>query len=604
MIQHPHMGYSAAGFDLQKVMQDALAAHQRADFQAAAKQYSKVLREIPLHADATHFLGLLEHQRGNTQAALILLHRSIKLNPVNPLYPHNLAGVYKEIEKYTEAEQCYRRALTINANYVDSYIGLATIQLVQREHAAALENCERALTLSPSNFAALEKMGEALHGLGKDHEAIQIYRKLMQMPQKEAKKLHIVGTALHAAGANADAASCLREATELSPDSWEIHNSLGIVLGDAGDLHGAETSYRNALQINPDSTGAFHNLVSLVRLKPNDLLWKPLMGLSKRLPELPPSDAIPLHFALGAVWEHMGDYAQAFGHFLEGNRKKRDSIDYEENRQIRFYQGCKKYFDSDFMAKNSQSGHGHRTTFVPIFIVGMSRSGTTLVEQILASHPQMYGAGEIQQLWHAVRAELNINARNDDDVPARLTNHDPIVFQRITDRYCASLKSIAPDAKYITDKLSGNVALIGLIHVAFPGARIIHCIRDPLDTCVSCFSKLFTSGHLFSYDLGELGRFYRLYENLMQHWTSLLPESCILEVHYEDVVTDLEGQARRLVAFCDLDWDARCLHFYETTRSVRTASLAQVHQPIYSNAIGRWRHYDQYLATLKQALTG
>lgn len=594
----------APRFDIQQTMQRALAGHRRGDLPFAAEQYRKVLHAMPQHADATHFLGLLEHQQGHTQAALVLLQHAIELNPVNVLYRHNLAGVYRELGQYPEAVLCYQRALAIHSGYVDSWIGLATVLLAQGEYPLALENCDHALALSPGNLAALEKKGEALHALGRDRDAIEIYHQLLQSPVKDPKILHVIGMALHAAGANADAIHCLRAAIDLSPGAYEMHNSLGIVLGDDGDRAGAAASYRNALRINPGATGAIHNLVNLVQLRPDDPLWPALMELAKRAPTLPPDEAIPLYFALGSLHEQTGDYAQAFEYFLEGNRRKRARIDYDEDRQSRFYRLCGQTLTPGSALEGVQSPSEHTSAFTPVFIVGFSRSGTTLVEQILASHPRVYGAGEVQQLWCAVRAELHIGASHDDDVPMLLADASAGSRQRIAGRYRAALTTMAPAATCITDKLSGNAPLIGLIHAAFPGARIIHCRRDPLDTCVSCFSKLFTSGHLFSYDLGELGRFYRLYESLMQHWQQSLPGGCILEVRYEDVVADVEGQARRLLRFCNLDWDANCLRFYETRRPVRTASLTQVHRPIYASSIGRWRHYESHLGPLQQALSG
>ncbi|MGH8337916.1 MAG: sulfotransferase family protein, partial [Gammaproteobacteria bacterium] len=239
----------------------------------------------------------------------------------------------------------------------------------------------------------------------------------------------------------------------------------------------------------------------------------------------------------------------------------------------------------------------------PVFIVGMSRSGTTLVEQILASHPKVYGAGEIQALRRCARAEFG-TGEDDDTLPMRLAALESGRFARIGARYSACLDALSPDSARVTDKLPGNMALVGLIHLAFPRATIIHCVRDPRDTCVSCFSKLFTTGHYFSYELGELGRFYRLYEELMHHWREVLPPGRMLEVRYEDVVTDIEGQARKLLAFCGLPWDDTCLRFYEALRPVRTASLTQVRQPIYASSVGRWKRYEKYLDPLKQALAG
>lgn len=307
-----------------------------------------------------------------------------------------------------------------------------------------------------------------------------------------------------------------------------------------------------------------------------------------------------LHFSLGKVRDDLGEYTRAFEHYLEANRLKRAGIEYDEARQARFFRDFIRYCNAEFLRAHAGTGAASE---LPVFIVGMSRSGTTLVEQILGSHPEVHGAGELHFLRRCLRVELG-PTDSDDELPARLASLDAAGLRRVGERYAAALAELAPAARRITDKLPGNMALVGLIHLTLPRARIIHCVREPLDTCVSCFSKLFTTGHAFSYDLRELGRFYRLYQELMHHWQTVLPLGRMLEVRYEDVVADMEGQARRLLEFCGLPWNAACLRFHENRRTVRTASLAQVRQPIYSGSVGRWRRYEKYLAPLQEALAG
>jgi hypothetical protein len=241
-------------------------------------------------------------------------------------------------------------------------------------------------------------------------------------------------------------------------------------------------------------------------------------------------------------------------------------------------------------------GHGDPSP-VPVFVFGMPRSGTTLVEQILASHPQVFGAGETDDF---ARSAAGLGERTDNLAltPEAVSS---IPGERLRDlgaRYVERVARTAPAAARITDKTLENFRFVGLIHLALPNAKIIHVRRHPLDTCLSCFSKLF-QGHLpYTYDLAELGRYYRLYEGLMAHWRRVTPPGVMLEVRYEDVVADLEGQARRILAHCGLDWDARCLDFHLTQRSVRTASATQVRQPIYDHSIGRWRAYASFLEPL------
>lgn len=237
----------------------------------------------------------------------------------------------------------------------------------------------------------------------------------------------------------------------------------------------------------------------------------------------------------------------------------------------------------------------------PIFILGMMRSGSTLVEQILASHPAIHVAGELPAFSQVVAAMRDPGSRH---YPESVAGLDGAGLRAIGRDYVARIRKLAPDAPHITDKMPSNYFFAGLIHLALPNARIIHTLRDPVDNCLSCFSKLFIEEQNHAYDLAELGRYYRGYEKLMAHWHGVLPPGLILDVRYEELVGDLESQARRIIAHCGLPWDARCLSFHTHSRPVRTASFSQVRQPIYSSALGRARPYDAFLGPLKAALAG
>lgn len=582
-----------------ELLHRAIASHQRGDYAAAESDYREALRVMPTQADATHFLGLLLHQTGRDRESLSLLHRAVELDRRNALYRHNLAGVYKEIGQPVQAERYYREALAVRADYADSWVGLAVLATERGKYREALANYERALALDANHYAAGMGRARVLHELGRDQDAARAYLGLAGHWDNDVEKLQSLAQGLRDAGESMQALRCLQRVIELDPGNVEARNTLGITLGNLGDLKGAEAAYREVLRINPDHVGALYNLSYLKRFNSADPLWSSFMTLAEQVDSLPHKDALVLHFALGKVWEDASDYERAFRHFAEGNRIKRAQVDYDEARQVQFVHNYMHYFDADFIASAAGAGLSDAT---PIFIVGMPRSGTTLVEQVLSSHPQVFGAGELELLWRCVRAELGVAEEYDDDLPVMLRARDTSTIRRIAESYCTLLKPLAPTAAHITNKLPGNTAMVGLMHMALPNARIVHCRRDPQDTCVSCFSKLFSKGHLFSYDLAELGRYYRLYEELMQHWRTVLPAGSMLELHYEDMVSDLEGQTRRLLDYCRLPWDDACLKFYEAARPVKTASLTQVRQPIYAGSVGRWKHYEKYLGPLSEAL--
>ena len=237
---------------------------------------------------------------------------------------------------------------------------------------------------------------------------------------------------------------------------------------------------------------------------------------------------------------------------------------------------------------------------LPIFILGMPRSGTTLVEQILASHPSIHGAGELKDL-SGIAFGLPHRLGSSQPFPECVAEVDAGRWRELGEAYVQGIRKHAAGMERITDKMPSNYHFVGLIHLMLPSAQIIHCVRDPVDTCLSCYKTLFVKTQEFSYDLTELGRHYRQYDRLMQHWKTVLPGR-MLDVRYEDVVSDLEGVARRLVEFCGLEWNEACLEFYKTERPVRTASAVQVRRPIYQTSIEYWRRYERHLGPLFQAL--
>jgi Sulfotransferase family len=273
-------------------------------------------------------------------------------------------------------------------------------------------------------------------------------------------------------------------------------------------------------------------------------------------------------------------------------------VSYDEKAAVGFFDRIEAVFTPALT--RDKKGLGESSSR-PIFVIGMPRSGTTLVEQILASHPAVHGAGELSALDTVVQS-VRGPGNTPTAFPEFVTAADGPALRRIGLSYLAELQRIAPDGERVTDKMPSNYYYAGLIHLALPNAKIIHCVRDPVDTCVSCYSKLFSGAQIHTYDLAELGRYYRRYERLMAHWRRVLPKGRILDVRYEDVVADLEGQARRILAYCALPWDDRCLAFHRTERPVRTASATQVRRPIYNTAVGRWRAYADDLGPLLAAL--
>jgi hypothetical protein len=308
-------------------------------------------------------------------------------------------------------------------------------------------------------------------------------------------------------------------------------------------------------------------------------------------------EQVELHFALGQAHADIGSHVRSFYHLIEGNSLRRRSIVYDEARTLGWFDRIRSTFTADLV--NGLSGRGNPSP-VPIFIVGMMRSGTSLMEQMLACHPDVFGAGELRTLPGLVET-LSGTSRDPNAFPELVRSLPGEQFHQLGSDYLAAVTRLTGKQR-ITDKLPGNFAFAGLIHMAMPNARIIHMKRDPIDTCLSCFSLLFTENHPYCYDLRELGRYYRAYDAVMGHWRQVLPSRVMLEVHYEDLVGDAENQLRRVLAHCGLEWNDACLDFHDVDRPVRTASAFQVRQPIYRTSIGRWRPYEKLLRPLIEEL--
>jgi len=324
-----------------------------------------------------------------------------------------------------------------------------------------------------------------------------------------------------------------------------------------------------------------------------------MQALAAKPDGLSATDRLRLDYALGKAYADFRDHSSAFKHWASGASAKRSQLAYDENAAFAFFEAIERVFTTELV--QAKSGWGDPSQ-APIFILGMPRSGSSLVEQILASHPAVYGAGELRtfnDVVLSVRDPDGAAIPYPDFVPAL----DPASSKLLGSRYVSMLRALAPTTgERVTDKMPANYFFVGLIHLLLPNATIIHTIRNAVDTCFSCFSTLFVRDQNHTYDLGEIGRYYKRYERLMAHWRRVLPPGRFLDVNYEELVEDLDGQARRLLEYCGLPWDERCLEFHRTERPIWTASTMQVRQPIYKSSIGRARAYEAFLAPLIASL--
>ena len=385
-----------------------------------------------------------------------------------------------------------------------------------------------------------------------------------------------LGNALKEQGKLGAAVDRYRQALAVNPRYADAYNNLGSALRDLGHLEEAHRAYEKAIELAPNRPIFYLSYATSKRFAPGDVHLAAIEKLASES-SLADDDRMYLHFALGKAYGDLKDHERSFRHLLDGNALKRRQIAYDEAAARNLFGRIAEVFTPELMRDKQNLGD---PSPVPVFIVGMPRSGTTLIEQILASHPQVFGAGELALFGDAVARLPRPNGDPALGLDAVLSMGGQ-QLRELGASYVAAIRGLAPNAERITDKMPLNFRFAGLIHLALPHARIIHARRDPIDTCLSCFSKLFAGDQPYSYDLAELGRFYRYYDALMEHWRRVLPPGVMLEVQYEEVTDDLEGQARRLVAHCGLEWDDACLSFHQTQRPVQTLSAAEVRQPIY-----------------------
>jgi tetratricopeptide (TPR) repeat protein len=594
----------------------------------------RALEINPRYAGALSNLGIALFEQGKFADAVAHYDRAIALEPNFVLAHSNRGNALQRLKRFAEAEAAYRRALALQPAFAAAWNNLGTCLRELKRPEEAESVYRKALELAPNDPGTLDNLALALKDLDRLDEAAGFLRRALAVDARNDKFLvhyavvlidqnkpdeaataaqsaaalnpgspdaaHAMGRVAFARG-NLDASlNHYRRAIALKPDFADAHNNMGNVLKDLGQLTAAHAAFVESLRLDPDIAGVYANLADTKKFTPGDPDLAAMERLTATSERRSKSDRLQLDFALGKAYADLKDYDRSFRHLVAANAAKRTMIVYDERRALALFDRIEATFTREFIAGKSGGGD---PSAMPIFVIGMPRSGTTLIEQILASHPAVHGAGELKTFSDVVNAVRGPHG-NILAYPEFMPALDAGALRRLGARYVSEVRKLAPAPTHVTDKMPSNYYFAGLIHLALPNAKIIHVSRDPVDTCISCFSKLFADEQSHTYDLAELGRYYQRYARLMTHWRDVLPERAILDVRYEDVVGDLEAQARRIIAHCGLPWDARCLAFHETDRPVRTASAAQVRQPIYTSAVGRSRVYTRHLGPLLDALGG
>lgn len=486
-------------------------------------------------------------------------NREIQADYVEAYY--SLGRLHSKLGQYSDSVDCYKRALDIKPNYAEAQYGLGDssekLNLVQD----AVFHYEQAISLRPDYAEAHNNLGNVLNSLDRQKDAVAHFEKGITIRPDFATAHVNLGYTFQTMGRFDDAVSCFLKAVTIKPDFAEAHRLLSI--------------------IGPDQ--------------------KYIARLEKYLarPSTSDTDAMHYHFALGNIYESINSFDKVFNHYHAANLIKRKTINYDPKQHSSYIDDLIETYSRDFFKKNTIRGSDSE---LPVFIVGMPRSGTTLVEQILSSHPDIYGAGEVSFLENIEKA-IPGEFKTKSGYPMCITMLKGSHARDYSAAYLEKLRDYAKQAIRITDKVPDNFLRIGLIKILFPNARIIHCQRNALDTCTSIYLNYFASfqNHQYSFDLAETGQYYLDYERLMAHWYALFPSE-IFDIQYENLVMEQETASRKLIEYLGLNWDEECLNFHLNKRTVKTTSNLQVRRSVYKGSIHRWRNYEQHLNPLTATL--
>ncbi|HUK08952.1 MAG TPA: tetratricopeptide repeat protein [Stellaceae bacterium] len=573
-----------------------IAHYDLDDYETAAQCYRRALELDPEFAEAASNLGNAYRAQKRYDEALAWYERAIALRPGYAAAYNNMGTALRDMKRLDAAETTYRKAFALSPEdpSVLKNLALAVSDLDRKEEALTLLN--RARALAPKDHQVHTYLASNLIDLHREQEAEIAGKQALALKSDDADALNVMGRVAAELERSEEALDYYRRALAIKPDLADAYNNMGNAIKELGRFDEARAAFERAIELDPRMTGAYFNLADIHKFGAEDPMLATMERMAEESETFTEEEQTQLHFALGKAYGDLGEHERSFRRLLVGNALKRRRIEYDEREVLALFDRIARVFTPPLL--RAKQGMGDPST-VPVFVVGMPRSGTTLIEQILASHPKVFGAGELRHLNQAIASACGTERGGFPETVAEMSAER---LRALGEAYLSSVRALAPEAPRITDKMPSNFLFVGMIRLALPNARVVHVRRDPVDTCVSCFSKLFAGEQNHTYELAELGRYYKRYEALMAHWRQILPKNFFLEVQYENVVADLEREAKRIIAHAGLEWSEQCLAFHETKRPVRTASASQVRQPIYKSAIGRWLPYKGLLTPLLSEL--
>jgi tetratricopeptide (TPR) repeat protein len=552
--------------------------------------YRLALGLKPRDAQILCNLGNSLRQLGQLDEATAIGQQAIALDPGLPIAHNNLGLALAALGRREEAVTSYRQALQLNPSYVEALDNLGNVLRDLGERRRAVPLYAQAIELEPGRVGSHCNLGNVLFELRQIEQAMASYRQALALQHDYAPAHLGLAFALRQQRRPAEAQASCEAALAINPNYLEALSFLGELQADRGQFSAAEKQFQRAIEINPDFSFAFASIATHRKMTLEDTKW--LQGAEALLEkQLPLGNQISLRYALGKYFDDVRQYDDAFSHYRQANElTKRYGVKYDRAKLTQRIDQIISRFDASFV----RAGHeGASASEVPVLIVGMPRSGTSLTEQILASHPAVFGGGEVT-FWNAA-----YDAYRDTELQG-MTGAS--LLPGMARDYLNQLASLSGAAARVIDKMPANFMYAGLIHAAFPRARIIHMQRHPLDTCLSVYFQNFFNIGAYANDLDDLAHYYGEYVRITHHWRAVLPATALLEVPYEALIADQESWTRRMLDFIGLPWDPKCLDFQHTDRAVITASRWQVRQKINATSAGRWRNYEKYVAPLRHLI--
>lgn len=543
-------------------------------------------------------LAMSEMHRRNFQAAADLFSLILTVFPDNAAVFGNRGVAWHELKRYEEALADFNQVIALKPSQADVYNNRGVTLQELQQYAEALASFDKALALAPDHAEACSNRGMTLQRMERDEEALVAYDRAIALNPGLADAHYNRGMILQKMKLYDDALASYSRAIALRPSHADSYHRRGLVLVNIGNMPEAERMFQKAYALKPDFAENLSNLIGIRKYQdPDHVDRKHVQALLNRS-DISLTDRECLYFCLGKIYDDCGCYDEAFECYRQANQLRNTTVSYNPKEVTELTDNLIEVFSKEFLAQPFAFASDSQ---LPLLVVGMPRSGTTLLASILSNHRSVASAGELTTIIDFT-SRLPELVKNRTPYPQAVKQLTPDMASRLISDYEKRLRrDVGPDVLRVVDKHPINFRHLGLISMLFPRVQIIHCTRHPLDTCLSNYFQRFSKFYDYSFDLGNIAHFYREYLRTMEHWRKVLPAR-FLEISYEDTIVNTEQVAHKMLDFIGLDWDERCLAPHTNPTAVETASQWQVRQPIYRQSVERWHHYEKHLTALKKML--